>query len=163
VAEVHELPNRVLGGVLIDDLGAPLPEVEVSLLKRLGEWMDTHGESVKGVKPANPRVQFYGPASVRGSRLYLHLVMRPVESIVVRGIPARRVARVTLLGTGETLDYRASFEVHDSGGGLGDDALGELAIRAPEPTNALIDVVAIDFAASLPAGLLERQEAQQHA
>jgi alpha-L-fucosidase len=84
--------------------------------------------------------------------------MRPVESIVVRGIPARRVEQVTLLGSGETLAYRASFEVHDSGGGHGDDALGELTIRAPQPTNALIDVVAIDFAASLPPGVLDRPD-----
>ena len=147
------------GGNLLLNVGpmgdGRLPDIEISLLQLLGRWMESHGESVKRVKPANPRVQFYGPASVRGSRLYLHLVMRPVESIVVRGIPARRVERVTLLGSGETLDYRASFEVHDSGGGHGDDALGELAIRAPEPTNALLDVVAIDFAASLPAGLLD--------
>jgi hypothetical protein len=68
-----------------------------------------------------------------------------------------RVERVTLLGSGETLDHQASFEVHDAGG-LDDNALGELAIRAPEPTDALIDVVAIDFAASLPRGLLERQD-----
>jgi alpha-L-fucosidase len=85
--------------------------------------------------------------------------MRPVESIVVRGIPARRVERVTLLRSGDTLDYRASFEVHDSGGGLGDDALGELAIRAPQPTDALIDVVAIDFAGSMPPGSLDRLDA----
>jgi alpha-L-fucosidase len=151
------------GGNLLLNVGpmgdGRLPETEVSLLRRLGRWIGTHGESVKGVKPANPRVEFYGPTSVRGSRLYLHLVMRPVETLVVRGIPVRRVERVTLLGTGETLDYQASFEVHEAGDRLSDDALGELAIRAPKPTSALIDVVAVDFAASLPPGLLDRRGA----
>jgi hypothetical protein len=84
--------------------------------------------------------------------------MRPVESLVVREIPVRRVERVTLLATGETLHDLASFEVHQEGR-LDDDALGELVIRTPKPKNALIDVVAIDFAASLPSGPLDRLDA----
>jgi len=140
------------GGNLLLNVGprgdGALPEVEVSLLEQLGAWMRSHGESVKGVTPAPAQVQFYGPVSMSGSRLYLHLVMRPVERVVLRGIPIRRVAAVTLLGTGQELPYETNLEVHQEGR-LGDDALGELLIAAPAPTNALIDVIAIDFSGPL--------------
>jgi alpha-L-fucosidase len=141
------------GGNLLLDVGprgdGTLPEIEVSLLAQLGEWMRDHAESVKGVKPGPPGVQFYGPTSSRGSRLYLHLVMRPVESLAVRGIPIRRVEQASLLATGERLRYRSNVDVHDESG-RGEDVLGELVIDAPEPTGALIDVVAIDFSDPLP-------------
>ena len=44
-----------------------LPEVQVARLKELGAWIASHGESVIGVEPAGPAVQFYGPVTRRGS------------------------------------------------------------------------------------------------
>jgi alpha-L-fucosidase len=141
------------GGNLLLDVGprgdGTLPGIEVSLLQQLGEWLRTHGESIKGVTPPSSRVEFYGPASQRGSRLYLHLVMRPVETLVVRGIPVRRVKRVSLLGSGERLPFHSAIDVHEPGA-RDDEVLGELSIDAPAPTNALIDVVAIDFEKAAP-------------
>ena len=43
-----------------------LPEVQVARLKELGAWIASHGESVIGVEPAGPTVQFYGPVTRRG-------------------------------------------------------------------------------------------------
>jgi alpha-L-fucosidase len=121
-----------------------LPEVQVARLKELGGWLASHGESVIGVEPAGGRAQFYGPVTRRGPRLYLHLVMRPTDLLVVRGIPVRRIRRVTLLGSEVELVYEPNLEVHD-GPGSTEDTLGEVLIDAGEPTGALHDVVAIDF------------------
>jgi alpha-L-fucosidase len=49
-----------------------LPGVQVARLKELGAWIASHGESVIGVERTGPPVQFYGPVTRRGSRLYLH-------------------------------------------------------------------------------------------
>jgi alpha-L-fucosidase len=121
-----------------------LPDVQVSHLRQLGDWIATHGEAVIGVRPAPASVDFYGPATLRGDRLYLHLVAQPVENVLVRGIPVRRVRGVTLLGTNEALRYRLPLAAYDDHL-PGSDVLAELIIDAPAPSAALMDVIAIDF------------------
>jgi alpha-L-fucosidase len=121
-----------------------LPGIQVARLKELGGWLASHGESVIGVARADTRIQFYGPVTRRGSRLYLHLVMRPTVQFAVRGVPVRRIRYVTLLGSEVPLRFETNLEVH-AGQHDGDAALGEVLIDAGEPTGALHDVVAIDF------------------
>ncbi|MGD0810180.1 MAG: alpha-L-fucosidase [Acidimicrobiales bacterium] len=121
-----------------------LPEVQVARLKELGAWIASHGESVIGVEPAGPAVQFYGPVTRRGPRLYLHLVMRPTDLLTLRGVPVWRIRRVSLLGREVELAYEHNMDVHD-GTDTVQDALGEVLIDAGEPTGALHDVIAIDF------------------
>lgn len=120
-----------------------LPDIQVARLKELGEWLQTHGESVIGVRPAPATLDFYGPATTRQNRLYLHLVADPIESIIVRNVPVHRVREVTLLGTNEPLVFdrpRQHVGVQTDG-----EQLGQLTIDAPSPTSALSDVIAIDF------------------
>ena len=126
-----------------------LPGIQVARLKELGGWLATHGESVLGVDRANSRVQFYGPVTRRGSRLYLHLVMRPTGQLVVRGVPVHQIRGVTLLGKEVPLPFETNLEVHDEQH-VGDAALGEVLIDAGEATGALHDVVAIDFEPAEP-------------
>ena len=121
-----------------------LPEVQVARLKELGAWIASHGESVIGVEPAVPPVHFYGPVTRRGSRLYLHLVMRPTDLLTLRGVPIWRIRRVTLLGREVELAYEHNMDVQD-GTEAAQDVLGEVLVDAGEPTGALHDVIAIDF------------------
>jgi alpha-L-fucosidase len=121
-----------------------IPEVQVSILRDLGTWIDTHGEAVIGVLPPPASVDFYGPVTVRDNRLFLFLVAQPVEKLVVRGVPVRRVRSVRLMGGGTTIPYEVPLAALDEHL-LGPDLLGELIIDAPLPTGALIDVIAIDF------------------
>jgi alpha-L-fucosidase len=118
--------------------------VQVARLKELGAWIASHGESVIAVEPAGPPVQFYGPVTRRGSRLYLHLVMRPADLLTLRGVPVWRIRRVTLLGSEIELAYEHNLDVQ-AGPDSAEDALGEVLIDADEPTGALHDVIAIDF------------------
>ncbi len=121
-----------------------LPDVQVARLKELGTWIASHGESVVGVEPAGPGVHFYGPVTRRGSQLYLHLVMRPTDRLVLRGVPVWRIRRVWLLGREVDLEYERNIDVQ-AGPDSRKDALGEVLIDVGEPTGALHDVVAVDF------------------
>ena len=51
--------------------------------------------------------------------------MRPIEQVIVRGIPVGRVTGIRLLATGEHLPYEVNFEVHEQSA-AGGDPLGEL-------------------------------------
>lgn len=141
--EVTSRGGNLLLNIGLQGDGSP-PTQQVERLRSLGAWVASHGESVLGARPCDPRIQFYGPLSCRGSRLYLHLVALPVESVFVRGVPVRRLRDVTLLGTGQPLPFSVTVEEHERDRS-GMDALGEVVIDAPAPTGALIDVIAIDF------------------
>lgn len=146
ITTLIEVASR--GGNLLLNIGpkgdGSLNESQVRTLDEIGEWMDVHAESVVGVSPTTG-VDFYGPSTARPGTLYLHLVMRPIEQVVVRGIPVGRVTGVRLLATGEQLPYEVNLEVHEQPA-PGVDPLGELLIPAPAASGAAIDVVAIDFA-----------------
>jgi hypothetical protein len=71
--------------------------------------------------------------------------MQPQERVVVRGIPLDRVLKVTLLSTGEELDFGLTFEVHHRAK-EGESRIGELAMVAPRATSTLIDVIKVTLA-----------------
>ncbi|MEY9852721.1 alpha-L-fucosidase [Leifsonia sp. EB41] len=135
------------GGNLLLNIGpkgdGSLNGSQVTTLEEIGAWMDAHSESVVGAAPTSG-VDFYGPSTARQGRLYLHLVMRPIEQVIVRGIPVERVRSVRLLATGEELPFERNVEVHEQAEQSG-EALGELHIPAPTASGAAIDVIAIDF------------------
>jgi alpha-L-fucosidase len=144
----HLIEAAGMGGNLLlnvspDGLGA-IPAIEVAKLKEIGSWLTTHGEAIFDTKPANKRAQFYGPMTVSGNKLYLHLLMEPKEMLIVRGIPVKRIRKVTQLGSELELDYTFMVEVHLESK-LGGDALGELRVPAPASTGAMVDVVVIEF------------------
>jgi alpha-L-fucosidase len=133
------------GGNLLLNVGpkgdGSLVPAQVERLDDLAVWMTTHRSSVIGVRPA-PEVDFYGPVTRTDSTIYLHLVMTPVEEVVVRGLPAGRVRRISLLGADRPIAYESRFEIHQDNG---PDAIGELRFAAPVATGALIDVIAIEL------------------
>jgi hypothetical protein len=87
--------------------------------------------------------QFYGPATRRGSRLYLHLLSRPYDTVAVRGIPIRRVRAVTAPRTGAALDATGRCPVVDQL--FNSDPTGELTIRVPESVlDPLATTLAVD-------------------
>jgi alpha-L-fucosidase len=145
VTTLVEVASR--GGNLLLNIGpkgdGSLNPVQIERLQDIGSWMERHAESVIGVQPT-VGVDFYGPSTARLGTLYLHLVMTPVEEVVVRGLPVRRISGIRLLETGEALDHSVSFEVHEQ---VSHDAepSGEIRIPAPRPSGALVDVIAVDF------------------
>ncbi len=133
------------GGNLLLDVGptgdGSLPPEQVERLEAIGGWMDVHGESIHDTEPGLAPWQFYGPSTRRGSRLYLHLLSRPYDTVAVRGVPIRRVRAVTALGTGTVLDASGRCPVVDEL--FNGDPTGELTIRVPE---AVLDPIATTIA-----------------
>ncbi|PDQ36446.1 MAG: alpha-L-fucosidase [Candidatus Lumbricidophila eiseniae] len=146
VTTLIEVASR--GGNLLLNIGpkgdGSLNESQVKTLTEIGDWMAKHAESVIGVSPT-VGVDYYGPSTARPGVMYLHLVMQPVERVIVRGIPVGRVTGIRLLATGEQLPYEVNYEVHEQLA-PGADPLGELLIAAPRASGAAVDVIALEFA-----------------
>jgi len=136
------------GGNLLLDVSptgdGTLPAEQVERLDAIAGWMDVHGESIHDTEPGLAPWQFYGPSTRRGSRLYLHLLSRPYDTVAVRGVPIRRVRAVTALGTGTVLDASGRCPVVDEL--FNSDPTGELTIRVPE---AVLDPLATTLAVDL--------------
>jgi alpha-L-fucosidase len=136
------------GGNLLLNTGirgdGSIEELDRIVFEDIGRWMEKHRESVLGVLPGY-EIDFYGPVTTRPEAIYLHLIMQPEERVVVRGIPLDRVLTVTLLSTGEELDFGLTFEVHHRAK-KGEARIGELAMVAPRATSTLIDVIKITLA-----------------
>jgi alpha-L-fucosidase len=124
--------------------GRLMPEL-VERLDAIEQWMHRNGESIVGTTPGLEPWQFYGPSTQRDNVTYLHLLMRPYDSVTVRGVRTKRVRSVRALSTGGELSFRGRCSIIDTM--LNPDPLGELTIEVPE---AAIDdnatVLAIDFA-----------------
>jgi alpha-L-fucosidase len=136
------------GGNLLLDVApmcdGSLPPEQVERLDAIAGWMDVHGESIHDTEPGLAPWQFYGPSTRRGSRLYLHLLSRPYDTVAVRGVPIRRVRAVTALGCGAALDASGRCPVVDEL--FNGDPTGELTIRVPE---SVLDPIATTLAVDL--------------
>jgi alpha-L-fucosidase len=158
-ALLHSLVEAAaMGGNLLLNVGptgrGEFPPEAVERLDAFAGWMTAHAESVRDVRPGLQLWQFHGPSTRRthadgSERLYLHLVMRPYEHVVARGLPIGRVTGVTLLGDGRPLPWRATPNLRDVQART-PDPTGELVVDvAPGRLDALCSVIAIDLA---PAG-----------
>jgi alpha-L-fucosidase len=137
-----------MGGNLLLNVGpgpdGRLPEPQVARLEAIAGWMDRHGEAIGGTGPGLAAWQWYGPSTQRDDRTYLIAVARPYESVTVRGVPVRRVARVVHLATGEELPFTARMSVLDEL--VNPDPMGELTIELrPDQVDDLATVLALDL------------------
>jgi alpha-L-fucosidase len=134
-------------------------QIQPELLERLAvveAWMSDNQESIIGTQPGLEPWQFYGSStrrrdcakrSAKGDRIYLHLLMKPYDTISVRGVPIKQVKSVRVLADETELHYTTRCAITDSI--MNPNPLGELTIQVPE---AVIDpyatVIAIDFASA---------------
>lgn len=138
-----------------------LPPEQVERLETLGAWISRCGGAIFGTEPALEPWQFYGPATraaaahaeetrssqqADGGRLrrtYLHLLMRPYETVAVRGFPVKRVTDVRELATGRELNYTTRCAILDQL--LNSDPMGELTIEVPKDViDPLATVIAVE-------------------
>ena len=121
-----------------------IPPEQLERLDAFAKWMPRHQESIVGTTAGLEPWQFYGPSTRRGDRIYLHLLMRPYESVSVRGAYVTRVKAITVLGTGAKLDWTSQVSAVDQM--FNKDPVGELIIKVPESAlDPYATVIAIDF------------------
>jgi alpha-L-fucosidase len=138
------------GGNLLLNVGpmgdGHLPAEVIERLDGVAAWMAAHRESILGTAPGLAPWQWYGPSTRRGERVYLHLLMRPYETVAVRGVPVRRVRAVRALAGGAELRWTSRCAVADTL--FNPDPLGELVIEVPEAAlDPYATVIAVDLAA----------------
>jgi alpha-L-fucosidase len=123
-------------------------QIQPELLERLAiveTWMDANQESIIGTQPGLEPWQFYGPSTRKGNRVYLHLLMKPYDTISVRGVPIKRIKSVHILARGTELNYSTRCAITDSFSNS--DPLGELTIQVPESViDPYATIITIDFA-----------------
>jgi alpha-L-fucosidase len=106
-----------------------LPPEQSERLAAIGGWMEKHSASIAGTTAGLEPWQFYGPSTRRDDTVYLHLLMKPYESVAVRGLPIKRVRSVQCLGAGIDLAFRTRCAILDQF--ANDDPLGEVTIDVP--------------------------------
>ncbi|MGH7864553.1 MAG: alpha-L-fucosidase [Candidatus Binataceae bacterium] len=123
-----------------------LPAEQIDRLEGIAAWMERGAaESIVGTRAGLEPWQFYGPSTRRGDRVYLQLLMRPYESVAVRGVHVKRVKSVSVLTAGgKEVKFRRRIGAAEY---LSPDPVGEIEVFVPD---AMIDpfatVLAIDFA-----------------
>lgn len=121
-----------------------IPPEQVERLNTMGEWMARNLESIVGTEPGLEPWQFYGPSTRRGNRIYLHAVMKPYESVSVRGVRVRSVGEVRPLASKIPLKVRRRISAADML--FNQDPIGELIIVTPDSAlDNVATVIAIDF------------------
>lgn len=124
--------------------GTIMPE-QRAILGAMQRWLAANGASIVGTEPGLEPWQFYGPSTRRGGTTYLHLLMRPYESVTVRGVPIKRVKKVTVLATGQELAFATRCAIVDSW--FNKDPKGEVVITVPEDAvDSLTTVLSVEWA-----------------
>lgn len=123
-----------------------LPPAQLERLEAVGAWMARYRESIVGTVPGLEPWQWYGPSTRRGDTVYLHLLMRPYESVTARGVPVRRVTAVRELASGQPLAHRSRMAILDELT-RNPDPMGELTIDLPPSlVDDLATVIAVEIA-----------------
>lgn len=123
--------------------GAIVPE-QRAILGAMQRWLAANGEAISGTEPGLEPWQFYGPSTRRGATTYLHLLMRPYETVTVRGVPIKHVRGVRVLATGRALEFTTRCSIMDQF--FNPDPNGELTIHVPEDAlDPLATVLAIEL------------------
>jgi alpha-L-fucosidase len=122
-----------------------LPAEQIERLDALAGWMARYGDAIHDSRPGLEPWQFYGPTTRKSERVFLHLLMRPYETVSVRGVPVRRVRAVRELASGRALEHRGRTTILDQM--TSPDPLGELTIFVPEDVlDPLATVIELEIA-----------------
>jgi alpha-L-fucosidase len=104
------------GGNLLLDVSprgdGTLPPEQSERLKAIGSWLERNGASIFRAGPGLAASQFYGPTTMKGNVVYLHLLSSPPDVVDVREVPVKRIKKVVELSSQEPLTWRTRVELH---------------------------------------------------
>ena len=76
-----------------------LPQLALSRLKEMGQWMRQYGTTIKGTKAGDIKPQYWGATTRRGNHLFVHVTRGNVPSVT---LPLKcKVQSATNFATGE--------------------------------------------------------------
>jgi alpha-L-fucosidase len=123
----HKSPRQIVrtfvetiggGGNLLLDVGpredGTITPEQTERLEALGDWVSRHSPAVNGIRRGLPHGHSYGPTalSADGRTLFLYVLDRPNDYVVVRGL-RNQVLRAYVLGTGTELDHQRIGGLHE--------------------------------------------------
>ncbi len=137
------------GGNLLLNVGpmgdGALPPEIAERLAVIETWMSRNAESIIGTTPGLEPWQVYGASTRRGDTVYVHLLLRPYDTVTVRGIRTKRVRSVRALSTGAELAFTTRCSVIDTL--FNPNPTGELTIAVPaDAVDPYATVLAIELA-----------------
>lgn len=97
-----------LGANLLLNIG-PMPNGViqpefVKVLDSVGTWLKTNGESIYGTQPTDAKLHPWGIATKKGNTLYLHLLDQGTDTLMISGLPFKKLKTATVLSTGARLE-----------------------------------------------------------
>ena len=107
-----------------------LPPEQLDRLAAVGSWMTRNRDAIHDTTPGLEPWQFYGPSTRKGDRLFVMVLMKPYETVSVRGVRVNKVKGVTVLATGEELPFTTNATAEQEL--FGRDPVGELVIDVPD-------------------------------
>lgn len=121
-----------------------LPPEQIERLDALAGWLANHARAIHDVGAGLEPWQFYGPSTRQGNLVHLFLVLRPQESVTVRGVHVRRVRAAQVMATGRQLPFATRAGVLEQ---LMADPEGELIIAVPgDVLDPMVTVITVEFA-----------------
>jgi alpha-L-fucosidase len=141
LTEVASAGGNLLLNVSPDGDGA-VPAWQLERLDVLGAWVGDHGRAVFDTQAGLDAWQFHGPTTRTDDALYLFCPYRPVDAVVVRGVPTRQVRSIGVVGRDRVLAYRERVSAVDEV--FNSDPVGDLVIEVPpEACDPLCTVIEI--------------------
>jgi alpha-L-fucosidase len=121
-----------------------LPPEQLERLDAFARWMADHAPAIHGVDAGLEAWQFYGPSTRRRDLVHLFLVLRPQGFVTVRGVPVKRVERVSVMGSGVELRFTTRAGVLDQ---VMPDPVGEIVVEVPDDVlDPVVTVLTVEFA-----------------
>jgi len=138
---VDVLVNVVGGdGNLLLNVG-PMPDGrieprQVERLRGLGTWLKKTGPAIYGTRGGPFRRSYWGAATCKGNTMFLHLLDKSVDRIVLPGIDRRILAARSLSGVPMKFEQSENKIIVDVVKGVGDslDTIIELKLDGPALT-----------------------------
>jgi alpha-L-fucosidase len=116
--EILEILSHVFhlgGNVLLNispDKSGKLPENQISVLEKTGDWIRMHQEAIFGTYPGLPSGLFDGKSTIKDGVLYLFLAGKQERELVLRGIEGE-IESAQMLHSGEKLPTRWMRDYHE--------------------------------------------------
>ncbi|MBC7349910.1 MAG: alpha-L-fucosidase [Candidatus Aminicenantes bacterium] len=131
IRQLIEIASK--GGNLLLNIG-PRPDGTiqpefVERLKQIGHWLKVNGEAIYGTEPSVfEKLPFFGRCTVKGNRLFVHIMGWPQEKKIILPGLKNRVQKVYFLANREKLSYSSK----------GNDVTIKLPDQAPDPVATVV-------------------------
>jgi alpha-L-fucosidase len=134
---IHKLSEIVSkGGNFLLNVGpnakGEIPNATIKILKEIGKWMDRNGEAIYGTK-ANPFSYLnWGQATLKGNKLYLHVVKWPKNNTLTLPLKNKTIKAYPLTEKEKLLEIKQDND--------------KIYITVPDiPTDPVLPIIVLEF------------------